>query len=36
MHVYCYPDSDVLKNRMGMRDMEQQQSVHRGLASRTI
>lgn len=21
--IYCYPDSDVLKNRMGIRDMEQ-------------
>ena len=21
--IYCYPDSDVLKNRMGIRDKEQ-------------
>ena len=21
--IYCYPDSDVLKNRMGIRDREQ-------------
>lgn len=21
--IYCYADSDVLKNRMGIRDMEQ-------------
>lgn len=29
--IYCYPDSDVLKNRMGIRDMEQLRRMEKRL-----
>lgn len=29
--VYCYPDSDVLKNRMGIQDMEQLRRLEKRL-----
>ena len=29
--IYCYPDSDVLKNKMGIRDMEQLRRLEKQL-----
>lgn len=30
-HIYCYPDSDVLKNKMGVRDSERLSQLERQL-----
>lgn len=29
--IYCYPDSEVLKNKMGIRNMEKLQQMERKL-----